>query len=96
MPRSGTATGRDGQNPRASARGACQFKVGVAEQLVLPCAALLVIACTFLGDWAVLAAGLVSALAVAAGVTLTARTAAGEHRAKDAETAETGETAEEA
>ena len=41
------------------------------------------IACTFLGDWAVLAAGLVSALAVAAGVTLTARTAAGERRAED-------------
>ncbi|MEU6230685.1 low temperature requirement protein A [Streptomyces sp. NPDC047042] len=53
------------------------FKVGIAEQLVLPSAALLVIVCTFLGDWAVLAAGLVSALAVAAGVTLTARTASG-------------------
>ncbi|WP_343239971.1 low temperature requirement protein A [Streptomyces sp. SID12488] len=48
------------------------FKVGVVEQLTLPSAALLVIVCTFLGDWAVLAAGLVSALAVAAGVTLTA------------------------
>ncbi|MDX3750634.1 low temperature requirement protein A [Streptomyces sp. AK08-02] len=66
------------------------FKVGIAEQLVLPCAALLVIVCTFLGDWAVLAAGLVSALTVATGVTLTARTAAGERRAGDAEAAKEG------
>jgi low temperature requirement protein LtrA len=72
------------------------FKVGVAEQLVLPGAALLVLVCTFLGDWAVLAAGLVSALAVAAGVALSARTAAGEHGAKDAEAAEAAEEAEEA
>ncbi|WP_261718621.1 low temperature requirement protein A [Streptomyces sp. FZ201] len=49
------------------------FKVGTAQQLVLPTTALLIIACTFLGDWAVLAAGVVSALAVAAGTTLTAR-----------------------
>ncbi|MFE9707785.1 low temperature requirement protein A [Streptomyces sp. NPDC005930] len=49
------------------------FKVGVAEQLVLPTAALLVIGCTFLGDEAVFLAGIVSALAVAAGVALTAR-----------------------
>ncbi|MYX43417.1 low temperature requirement protein A [Streptomyces sp. SID89] len=49
------------------------FKAGLAAQLVLPCTALLVVCCTFLGEWAVLAAGLVSALAVAAGVTLTAR-----------------------
>ncbi|WP_406476788.1 low temperature requirement protein A [Streptomyces sp. NBC_01615] len=49
------------------------FKVGIAQQLVLPTTALLVILCTFLGDWAVLAAGIVSALAVAVGVTLTAR-----------------------
>ncbi|WP_405820629.1 low temperature requirement protein A [Streptomyces sp. NBC_01390] len=63
------------------------FKVGIAEQLVLPCAALLVIVCTFLGDWAVLAAGLVSALAVATGVTLTARTVAGARHAQDAEAA---------
>ncbi|WP_405771959.1 low temperature requirement protein A [Streptomyces sp. NBC_01538] len=69
------------------------FKVGVAEQLVLPGAALLVLVCTFLGDWAVLAAGLVSALAVAAGVALSARTAAGEHGAKDAEAAEAAEAA---
>ncbi|MET8248267.1 low temperature requirement protein A [Streptomyces sp. NPDC005202] len=54
------------------------FKVGFAQQLVLPTAALLVICCTFLGEWAVLAAGLVSALAVATGVTLTARRAARE------------------
>ncbi|MFG2128633.1 low temperature requirement protein A [Streptomyces sp. NPDC048751] len=50
------------------------FKVGVRQQLVLPVTALLVICCTFLGHWAVLAAGLVSALAVAVGVALTART----------------------
>ncbi|MFE5398544.1 low temperature requirement protein A [Streptomyces sp. NPDC056568] len=49
------------------------FKVGLAEQLVLPTAALLVICCTFLGDMAVLVAGIVLALAVAAGVALTAR-----------------------
>ncbi|MFF3406436.1 low temperature requirement protein A [Streptomyces sp. NPDC002742] len=49
------------------------FKVGIAQQLVLPSTALLVILCTFLGDWAVLAAGLVSALAVAVGVVMTAR-----------------------
>jgi low temperature requirement protein LtrA len=51
------------------------YKVGIAQQLVLPTAALLVIVCTFLGDGAVLAAGLVCALAVATGVTLTARMA---------------------
>ncbi|MGW1715112.1 low temperature requirement protein A [Streptomyces sp. NPDC002156] len=61
------------------------FKVGTVQQLVLPTTALLVIVCTFLGDWAVLAAGLLSALAVATGVTLTARTVAGEHRAEDTE-----------
>ncbi len=54
------------------------FKVGLAQQAVLPVTALLVICCTFLGDWAVLAAGLVSALAVATGTTLTARMAARE------------------
>ncbi len=51
------------------------FKVGITQQLVLPTTALLVICCTFLGDWAVLAAGLVSAGAVATGETLTARRA---------------------
>ena len=56
------------------------FKVGIAQQLVLPTAALLVICCTFLGEWAVLAAGLVSAGAVAAGTTLTARMTSRENR----------------
>ncbi|MHC3474339.1 low temperature requirement protein A, partial [Streptomyces sp. 7R007] len=54
------------------------FKVGIAQQLVLPATALLVICCTFLGHWAVFAAGLVSALAVATGVALTARMVARE------------------
>jgi low temperature requirement protein LtrA len=49
------------------------FKVGTAQQLVLPTTALLVIGCTFLGDWAVLTAGVVAALAVVVGTTLTAR-----------------------
>ncbi|WP_179236082.1 low temperature requirement protein A [Streptomyces sp. CS113] len=48
------------------------FKVGLAEQLVLPVAALLVLGCTFLGGQAVLVAGIVLALTVAAGVSLTA------------------------
>ncbi|MFD0006764.1 low temperature requirement protein A [Streptomyces sp. NPDC127178] len=52
------------------------FKVGISQQLVLPTAALLVICCTFLGDWAVLVAGIVTALAVVTGETLTARRAA--------------------
>ncbi|MFF0780926.1 low temperature requirement protein A [Streptomyces sp. NPDC003720] len=52
------------------------FKAGIRQQLVLPVTALLVICCTFLGEWAVLAAGLVSAASVATGVTLTARRAA--------------------
>lgn len=56
------------------------FKVGMAQQLVLPTTALLVIVCTFLGDWAVLAAGIVSMLAVATGTTLTARMAARERK----------------
>ncbi|MEU9475445.1 low temperature requirement protein A [Streptomyces sp. NPDC048191] len=49
------------------------FKVGIAQQLVLPVTALLVICCSFLGDWAVLAAGFVCSAAVATGVMLTAR-----------------------
>ncbi|MEV8553270.1 low temperature requirement protein A [Streptomyces glaucescens] len=49
------------------------FKAGIAQQAVLPVAALLVICCTFLGHGAVLAAGVVTALAVAAGVILAAR-----------------------
>ncbi|MFJ8646069.1 low temperature requirement protein A [Streptomyces sp. NPDC093546] len=52
------------------------FKVGIAQQLVLPSAALAILLCTFAGRWAVLAAGLVAAAAVASGVTLTWRTAA--------------------
>ncbi|GGS05772.1 membrane protein [Streptomyces aureoverticillatus] len=49
------------------------FKVGLAQQLVLPVTALAVLACTFAGRWAVLAAGIVAALAVVTGVTLTSR-----------------------
>lgn len=44
-----------------------------AGQAVLPVTALLVLACTFAGHYAVLLAGCGTALAVAAGVTLTAR-----------------------
>ncbi|MGW1542576.1 low temperature requirement protein A [Streptomyces sp. NPDC002309] len=57
------------------------FKVGIAQQLVLPTAALLVICCTFLGHWAVLAAGIVAGLSVAVGEILTARRATGEREA---------------
>ena len=39
------------------------------------------ILCTFLGDWAVLVAGIVATLAVAVGVILTARMTAPERRA---------------
>ncbi|WP_406488079.1 low temperature requirement protein A [Streptomyces phaeochromogenes] len=56
------------------------YKVGTAQQLVLPVTALVVALCTFLGDWAVFAAGVVAALAVVVGVTLTARMAAREGR----------------
>ncbi|ORT58586.1 low temperature requirement protein A [Streptomyces sp. CB03238] len=49
------------------------FKVGIAQQSVLPCAALGILLCTFAGRWGVLAAGLVAAASVAVGVTLTAR-----------------------
>ncbi|MFI6462603.1 low temperature requirement protein A [Streptomyces sp. NPDC050538] len=62
------------------------YKVGLTQQLALPLAALLVLGCTFLGHWAVLAAGLVSALTVATGVTLTARTAAAEESGTGTET----------
>ncbi|MEU0948117.1 low temperature requirement protein A [Streptomyces canus] len=61
------------------------FKVGIAQQLVLPVTALLVICCTFLGDWAVLAAGIVAALAVVTGTTLTSRTVARERGGSDRE-----------
>ncbi|WP_345646082.1 low temperature requirement protein A [Streptomyces siamensis] len=53
------------------------YKVGIAQQLVLPTSALLVIVCTFLGEWAVLAAGVVSALSVVIGMVLPARTTVG-------------------
>ncbi len=43
------------------------YKVGIAQQSVLPVTALLVVVCTFLGHWTVLAVGLVAALAVTAG-----------------------------
>ncbi|WP_079074423.1 low temperature requirement protein A [Streptomyces atriruber] len=51
------------------------YKVGVAQQLVLPVSALAVLASTFAGRWAVLVAGLVAAATVATGVTLTTRMA---------------------
>ncbi|MEW1697843.1 MULTISPECIES: low temperature requirement protein A [unclassified Streptomyces] len=54
-----------------------RFKVGTAQQLVLPVAALAVLLCSFAGRWAVLAAGLVAAAAVAVGTTLAARGPAG-------------------
>jgi low temperature requirement protein LtrA len=50
------------------------FKVGTAQQLVLPVTAVLVALCTFLGDLSVLAAGVAATLAVVAGMTLIART----------------------
>lgn len=56
------------------------FKVGIAQQLVLPVSSLAILMCSFAGRWAVLAAGVVAAATVAVGVTLTARnpaTAAG-------------------
>ncbi|MFD9910632.1 low temperature requirement protein A [Streptomyces sp. NPDC059063] len=49
------------------------FKVGLAQQLVLPVTSVAILACTFAGRWAVLAAGIVAALAVVVGVTLTSR-----------------------
>ncbi|MEU9862829.1 low temperature requirement protein A [Streptomyces sp. NPDC047971] len=49
------------------------FKVGIAQQLVLPVSALAILMCTFAGRWAVLVAGLVAAATVAVGVTLAAR-----------------------
>ncbi|HEY8983583.1 MAG TPA: low temperature requirement protein A [Streptomyces sp.] len=57
------------------------FKVGLAQQAVLPGAAVLVLCCTFLGSWAVPAAGVVAALTVVTGTTLTARMAAREEGA---------------
>ncbi|MFJ9179623.1 low temperature requirement protein A [Streptomyces sp. NPDC102360] len=49
------------------------FKAGAAQQLTLPVSAVLVLACTFAGHWAVLTAGIVAALTVVAGVTLSSR-----------------------
>ncbi|MCM2419857.1 low temperature requirement protein A [Streptomyces sp. RKAG293] len=49
------------------------YKRGIAQQLVLPVASLLVLACTFGGESAVLLAGVVSALTVAVGVGLARR-----------------------
>ncbi|MER5184994.1 low temperature requirement protein A [Streptomyces sp. NPDC002896] len=49
------------------------FKRGPAQQLTLPVSAVLILLCTFLGNWAVLTAGLVATATVATGVTLTAR-----------------------
>lgn len=63
------------------------FKVGIAQQTVLPATALLVICCTFLGDWAVFATGVVSALSVAAGVALTGRKTTGRGADRSAEQA---------
>ncbi|MEV2251077.1 low temperature requirement protein A [Streptomyces sp. NPDC050147] len=51
------------------------YKVGLAQQLVLPVGALATLASTFAGSWAVLVAGLVATATVATGVTLTSRMA---------------------
>lgn len=51
------------------------FKRGPAQQLVLPVTSLAVLACAWLGPYAVLWAGLLAALAVAVGMTLTTRAA---------------------
>ncbi|MGW1201129.1 low temperature requirement protein A [Streptomyces sp. NPDC002536] len=56
-------------------------KRGLAQQLVLPVSAVLVLLCTFAGGKAVLAAGLVAAATVVVGVTLTTRRAAREQSA---------------
>ncbi|MFD4828581.1 low temperature requirement protein A [Streptomyces uncialis] len=49
------------------------YKAGTAQKLVLPVTTLLVLACTFAGAWAVLAAGLVLTATITVGVTLAAR-----------------------
>ncbi|MEU6804962.1 low temperature requirement protein A [Streptomyces neyagawaensis] len=54
------------------------YKVGTAQQAVLPLAALAVVLCTFLGHWAVLVAGVVAAGTVALGVVFTARRSSAE------------------
>ena len=55
------------------------FKVGIAQQLVLPVSSLAILMCTFAGHWAVLASGAVAAATVAVGVTLTRRNPATRH-----------------
>ncbi|HEU5356896.1 MAG TPA: low temperature requirement protein A [Actinocrinis sp.] len=50
------------------------FKSGLARQALLPCGAVLVLAVSFAGHWAVLAAGLVAAATVGAGAILAVRT----------------------
>ncbi|MFF4230920.1 low temperature requirement protein A [Streptomyces sp. NPDC001820] len=49
------------------------FERTLPQQLTLPVATLAVLACTYAGDWAVLATGLVTAATVAVGVMLAAR-----------------------
>ncbi|MEU8521146.1 low temperature requirement protein A [Streptomyces sp. NBC_01216] len=49
------------------------YKIGIAQQLVLPVSAFALLMCSFAGHWAVLAAGLVAAATVAVGVTLSTR-----------------------
>ncbi|MFD4942427.1 low temperature requirement protein A [Streptomyces sp. NPDC058239] len=51
------------------------FKRDLAEQLPLPVAVLAILACTFAGGWAVLAAGLVAAATATVGVMLSRRPA---------------------
>jgi len=51
------------------------YKVGLAQQLVLPVSAVATLASTFAGSWAVPVAGLVATATVATGTTLTSRMA---------------------
>jgi integral membrane sensor domain MASE1 len=51
------------------------FKHGVAEQLVLPATAALVLVASLAGHWAVPLAGLAAAAGLATGIALTARRA---------------------
>ncbi|MFJ4921149.1 low temperature requirement protein A [Streptomyces sp. NPDC088725] len=53
------------------------FKTSTVQQLVLPVSAVAIVACTFVGSRAVLVAGLVAAMTVAAGVVLAERPPAG-------------------
>ncbi|GHC64678.1 low temperature requirement protein A [Streptomyces cinnamoneus] len=65
-------------------------KRGLAQQLVLPGAAVAVLACTFAGSAAVLLAGLVAAATVAVGVTLAARRQEGADEPDEGGPAESG------